>query len=66
MLLDINQRKPYLTFIYRGHFIVRPSSCWSNNINTTEGTKLLSLTPCNKFQQIIIEPTHDEAPRPLI
>ena len=34
------------------------SSGWSDDINTTAGTKLLSLTSCNGFQQIINEPTH--------
>ena len=57
MLLDINQRKPYLTSVTRD-FNGRSSSWWPDDINTTEGTKLLSLTSCNGFQQIINEPTH--------
>ena len=57
MLQAINQRKPYLTVV-TGDFSARSSSWWSDDINTTEGTKLLSLTSCNGFQQIINEPTH--------
>ena len=57
MLRDINQRKPYLT-LATGYFNARCSSWWSDDINTTEGTKLLSLTSCDGFQQIINEPTH--------
>ena len=56
MLSDINQRKPYLTVV-TGEFNARSSSEWSDEINTTEGTKLLSLTSCNGFQQIVNEPT---------
>ena len=40
-----------------GDFNVRSSSWWFDDINTTEGTKLLSLTSFNGFQQIINEPT---------
>ena len=57
ILLDINQRKPYLTLV-KGDFNGRYSSWWSDDIDTTEGTKLLSLKSCNGFQQIINEPTH--------
>ena len=57
ILLDINQRKPYLTFV-KEDFNARYSSWWSDDINTTEGTKLLSLKSCNGFQQIINKPTH--------
>ena len=57
ILLNINQRKPYLTLV-TGDFNVRSSSWLSDNINTTEGTKLLSLTSRNGFQQIVNEPTH--------
>ena len=39
-----------------GDFNVRSSSSWFDDINTTEGTKLLSLTSFNGFQQIINEP----------
>ena len=55
ILLDINQQKPYLTSM-TGDF--NASSWWSDDINTTEGKKLLSLTSCNGFQQIINEVTH--------
>ena len=41
MLLDVNQRKPYLTLVM-GDFNLRSSSWWSDDVNTTEGTKLLS------------------------
>ena len=44
MLRDINQ--------WIRDFNAR-SSCWCDDINTTEGTNLLSLTSCNGFQQII-------------
>ena len=36
---------------------MRSSSWWFDDINTTEGTKLLSLTSFNGFQQIINEPS---------
>ena len=62
MFLNINQRKPYLTSVTRD-FNARSSSWWSDDINTTEGTKLLSLTSCNEFQQIINEPTHIQRQR---
>ena len=57
MLLDINQQKPFLTLVTED-VNARSSSWWSDDINTREGTKLLSLTSCNGFQQIINEPTH--------
>ena len=57
MLLDINQRKPYLTLV-TGYISARSSSWWSDDINTTDGTNLLSLTSFNGFQQIINEPAH--------
>ena len=41
-----------------GDFNVSSSSWWFDDINTTEGRKLLSLTSCNGFRQIINEPTH--------
>ena len=55
--LDINRWKPYLTLV-KGDFNARSFSWWSDDINTTEGTKLLSLTSGNWCQQIINEPTH--------
>ena len=33
-------------------------SWWSEDINTSEGTKLYSLTSSNFFSQLINEPTH--------
>ena len=57
ILLDINQQKPYLTLV-TGYISVRSSSWWSDDINTTDGTNLLSLTSFNGFQQIINEPAH--------
>ena len=57
MLLNINQRKTYLTLV-TGGFNTRSSSWWSDDVNTTEGTKLLSLTSCNEFQQIVNKPAH--------
>ena len=62
MLIDINQRKPYRTLVTRD-FNARSSSWWSDGINTTEGKKLLSLTLCKGFQQIINEPTHIQRQR---
>ena len=56
-LLDINHQKPYLTLV-TWDFNVRSSSWCSDDITTTEGTKLLSLTSFNGFEQIINEPTH--------
>ena len=57
ILLDLNLWKLYLTLVKRD-FNARSSSWWSDDINIKEGTKLLSLTFCNGFQQIINEPTH--------
>ena len=55
--LAINKRKPYL-FIITGDFNARSSSWWSEDINTTEGLNLFSLTSSNGFYQLINEPTH--------
>ena len=60
LLNEINNRKPSLSVI-TGDFNSRCSSWWSNNINTTEGLKLFSLTSSNGFNQIIDEPTHIQA-----
>ena len=59
LLNDINNRKPSLSVT--GDFNSRCSSWWSNDINTTEGLKLLSLTSSNGFSQLIHEPTHIQA-----
>ena len=53
LLGEINKRKPYLSII-TGDF----SSWWSEDINTTEGLNLFSLTSSNGFYQLINEPTH--------
>ena len=60
LLNDINNHKPSLSVV-TGDFNSRCSSWWSNDINTTEGLKLLSLTSSNGFTQLIHEPTHLQA-----
>ena len=60
LLNDMNNRKPSLSVV-TGDFNSRCSSWWSNNINTTERLKLLSLTSSNGFTQLIHEPTHIQA-----
>ena len=60
LLNDINSRKPSLSVV-TGDFNSRCSFWWSNDINTTEGLKLLSLTSSNGFTQLIHEPTHIQA-----
>ena len=57
LLSDISKRKPPLSII-TGHFNARSSSWWPKDINTTEGSKLLSLTSSNGFPQLINELTH--------
>ena len=57
LLGEINKHKPYLSII-TGDFNARSSSWWSEDINTTEGLNLFSLTSSNGFYQLIIEPTH--------
>ena len=57
LLTDINKRKPFLSVI-TGDFNARSSSWWPKDINTTEGSKLFSLTSSNGFPQLINEPTH--------
>ena len=44
--------------IITGDFNTRSSSWWSDNMNTSEGTNLYSLTSSNGFFQLINEPTH--------
>ena len=56
-LSDINERKPFLSVI-TGDFNARSSSWWSEDIDTTEGSKLFSLTSSDGFSQLINEPTH--------
>ena len=54
-LSDINERKPFLSVI-TGDFNPKPGR-WSKDIDTTEGSKLFSLTSSNGFSQLINEPT---------
>ena len=54
---DINKLKPSLSVV-TGDFNARSSSWWSDDINTTEGTNLFSLSSSNGFSQLINEPTH--------
>ena len=54
---DINKLKPSLSVV-TSDFNARSSSWWSDDINTTEGTNLFSLTSSNGFSQLINEPTH--------
>ena len=56
LLGEINKHKPYLSII-TGDFNARSSSWWSEDINTTEGLNLFSLTSSNGFYQLINETT---------
>ena len=47
-LSDISKREPTVSII-TGDFNVRSSSWWSDDINTSEGTNLYSLTSSNGF-----------------
>ena len=62
LLNNKNNRKPSLSAV-TGDLNSRCSSWWSNDINTTEGLNLFSLTPSLGFSQLIYEPTHIEADR---
>ena len=57
LLSDIKKIKPFLSVIM-GDFNARTSCWWSEDINTSEGLKLLSLTSANGVSQLINEPTH--------
>ena len=57
LLSNISTRKPTVSII-TGDFNARSSSWWSDDINTSEGTNLYSLTSSNGFSQLINEPTH--------
>ena len=57
LVSDINNRNPTLSII-TGDFNARSQSWWSNDINTTEGSKLLALSSSNGFSQLIDERTH--------
>ena len=56
LLSDIKKSKSFLSVI-TGDFNARSSYWWSEDINTPEGFKLLSLTSANAFLQLINEPT---------
>ena len=60
LLSDIKKCKPSLSVI-AGDFNARSSYWWCKDINTTEGSKLFSLTSSNGFFQLINEPTHVQA-----
>ena len=57
LLSDIKNIKPFSSVI-TGDFNVRTSCWWSEEINTSEGLKLLSLRSANGVSQLINEPTH--------
>ena len=57
LVSDINNRKPALSII-TGDFSARFQSWRSNDINTTEGSKLLALSSPNGFPQLTDEPPH--------
>ena len=57
LLRDISKCKPTVS-VTAGDFKARSSSWWSEDINTSEGTKLYSLTSSNGFSQLINEATH--------
>ena len=54
---DINKLKSSLSVV-TDDFNARSFSWWSDDINTTEGTNLFSLTFSNGFSELINEPTH--------
>ena len=60
LLSDRNKCKSSLSVI-TGDFNARSSYWWCKDINTTEGSKLFSLTSSNGFSQLINEPTHIQA-----
>ena len=52
LLSEISKCEPSL-FVIRGDVNTRSSSWWPKDINTTEGSKLFSLTFLNGFSQLI-------------
>ena len=60
LLSNINKWKPFLSVI-TGDFSARSFYWWCKDINTTEGSKLFSLTSSNGFFQLINEATHIQA-----
>ena len=57
LLSHISTCKPAVSII-TGDFNARSSFWWSDDISTSEGTNLYSLTSSNGFFQLINEPTH--------
>ena len=57
LLRDISTCNPTVSVI-TGDFNARSSSWWSEDISTSEGTKLYLLTSSNGFSQLINEPIH--------
>ena len=57
LLRDISECKLTVS-VTTGHFNGRSLSWWSRDINTSEGTKLYSLTSSNGFPQLINESAH--------
>ena len=55
LVSDINNRKPALSII-TGDFNARSQSWWSNDISTTERSKLLAFSSSDHFSQLIKEP----------
>ena len=63
LVSDINNRKPALS---TGDFNARSQSWWSNDINTTEESKVLALSSSNGLSQVIDESTHIKTKAPLV
>ena len=57
LLDDVRDQKPFLSVIL-GDFNARSKSWYNGDIDTVEGTNILSLTSSSGFHQIIKEPTH--------
>ena len=57
LLSDISKREPSLSVI-TGDFNAGSSSWWPEDINSTVGSKLFSLTSSNGFPRLINELTH--------
>ena len=57
LLSDIKKSKPFLSVI-TGDFNAKSLYWWSEDINTSEGLKLLSLTSANGVSQLINESTY--------
>ena len=57
LVSDINNRRPALSII-AGDFNGRSQPWWSNNINTTEGSKFLALSSSNGVSQLMNQSAH--------